>query len=88
MNDYALTSWMVSLLALLCFPMTRPRAQQPAPGVAQQPPFVFSKADTVIYVSDFELHPQHFQADEGPTKILPHPRIIETPLQKERGQSA
>jgi hypothetical protein len=47
--------------------------QEPA-SVAQ--PFVFSKADTIIYVSDFELDAQNFQADEGRTKIVSRPGIL------------
>jgi hypothetical protein len=51
------------------------RGQQTATPPAQQP-FVFSPATTVIYVSDFELDAENFQADEGRTKVVQRPGII------------
>ncbi len=51
---------------------------------AQQSPFIFSKADSIVYVSDFELDAQSFQADEGRTKIVQRPGIIEGPRQQQK----
>jgi len=54
------------------------------PPPAPQAPFTFSKADSVIYVNDFELDAQNFQADEGRTKIVQRPGILQGPRQQEK----
>jgi uncharacterized protein DUF4410 len=59
------------LLALAAFAQSGQTASPPA-----QQPFVFDPATTMIYVSDFELDAENFQADEGRTKIVPRPGII------------
>jgi hypothetical protein len=64
-------------LGLVCLSAPAVRGQQTAATPsAQQAPFVFSKADSTIYVSDFELDAQNFQADEGRTKIVDRPGIL------------
>ena len=75
------------LLFLFCFlllPAILVHAQQTDKPPAQQAPFVFSKADSVIYVSDFDLDVQNVQADEGRTKIVPRPGVIEGPRKHEQ----
>lgn len=58
-------------------------ANAPAPAPAEkQQPFVFSP-DTVIYVSDFELDAQNFQADQGRIRVVERPGLVEGPRQRE-----
>jgi Domain of unknown function (DUF4410) len=66
-------SWLV--FGLLLSGGAAARGQQTAPPPAHQP-FVFSPATSVIYVSDFELDAENFQADEGLTKVVSGPGII------------
>jgi hypothetical protein len=61
----------------LCLRGASANAQASDAAPAQQKPFVFSPADTVIYVSDFELQAENFQADEGRTRVVRRPGIIE-----------
>jgi hypothetical protein len=73
--------WLTLSLFLLPTPLLwAQETSAPAPAEKQQP-FVFSP-DTVIYVSDFELDAQNFQADEGRTKIVQRPGLIEGPRQR------
>jgi len=72
----------VFLVAVLCLPVLMARAQQTAATPPQQKPFIFSPADTVIYVSDFDLDAENFQADEGRHKV--RPGIIEGPRKREQ----
>jgi hypothetical protein len=79
------------LLFLFCFPVLSAilvHAQQKDPAPSQQAPFVFSKADSTIYVSDFDLDAENFQADEGRTKVVPRPGLIQGPRQKEHDPAA
>jgi uncharacterized protein DUF4410 len=61
-------------LLFLLFASPPAHGQQAAPP-AQPAPFVFTPA-TMIYVSDFELDAENFQADEGRTKIVQRPGIL------------
>ncbi len=70
------------LVAVLCLPVLMVRAQQTPATPAQQKPFIFSPADTIIYVSDFDLDAENFQADEGRPKV--RPGIIEGPRKREQ----
>jgi Domain of unknown function (DUF4410) len=73
------------MIALFLFVVPLLEAQEanaPAPAEKQQP-FVFSP-DTVIYVSDFELDAQNFQADQERIRVVERPGIIEGPRQRER----
>jgi Domain of unknown function (DUF4410) len=70
------------LLVFLFFQVSAIHGQQTATPPTPHSTFVFSPADTVIYVSDFELDAQNFQADEGRTKIVQRPGIIEGPRKK------
>jgi Domain of unknown function (DUF4410) len=73
--------WVTISLFLLPTPLLWAQVTSaPAPAEKQQP-LVFSP-DTVIYVSDFELDAQNFQADEGRTKIVQRPGLIEGPRQR------
>jgi hypothetical protein len=62
-------------LGLLLFAGSTAQSQQTATPPAQQP-FVFNPATTTIYVSDFELDAENFQADEGRTKVVQRPSIV------------
>lgn len=81
--------WQLPFLVCLSFlPVILAHAQQTETPPAQQAPFVFSKADSVIYVSDFDLDAQNFQADEGRTKVVPRPGLIEGPRKREQDPAA
>ncbi len=79
----------MKIISLLCsflfllsvFPAAAP-AQDTAAPPAQKTPFVFSPADTVIYVSDFELDAENFQADQGHSKV--RPGIIQGPRHRDQ----
>jgi hypothetical protein len=63
------------LIGVLCFAGPAFESQQ-TPTPPARPPFVFNPATTMIYVSNFELDAENFQADEGRTKVVPRPGII------------
>lgn len=92
MKNHAIVSSILSVCALLFFlvPAAHNRqTQAPAPSPpAQQHPFVFSPADTLIFVSDFELDAQNFQADEGHTKVVQRPGILEGPRHQQKDPAA
>src|SRR5580658_10164548 len=71
-----------ALFGLLCLPAISVSGQQTATPPPQQAPFVFSKTDSTIFVSDFELDAQNFQADEGRTKIMDRPGILQGPRRR------
>jgi hypothetical protein len=62
-------------LGLLLFAGSAAQSQQTSAPPAQEP-FVFNPSTTMIYVSDFELDAENFQADEGRTKVVQRPGII------------
>src|SRR5207248_6645764 len=47
-------------------------------------PFVFSPANTVIYVSDFELDSENFQADQNMERAHRHPHVVNGPLRQSK----
>ncbi len=75
MKNLSLTCGSLLLFALLLLSPAVTRGQQTATPPPQQP-FVFDSATTMIYVNDFELDAENFQADEGRTKVVPRPGII------------
>jgi Domain of unknown function (DUF4410) len=62
------------LFGIFLFVGAGAHGQQSAVPPAQQP-FVFTPG-TMIYVSDFELDAENFQADQGRTKIVQRPRLL------------
>lgn len=84
MKNRLLTCHIQLLLGLLFFSVSAIHGRQTAMPPTQPSTFVFSPADTVIYVSDFELDAQNFQADEGRTKVVHRPGLIEGPRKKEQ----
>ncbi|HTQ97797.1 MAG TPA: DUF4410 domain-containing protein [Candidatus Acidoferrum sp.] len=73
----------LSLFAFLSMPAPS-HGQQSTTPPPQKTPFVFSKADMTVYVSDFDLDAQNFQADQGRTKVVQRPGIIEGPRKREQ----
>ena len=55
-------------IGVLCFSGPAFESQQTATPPAR-PPFVFNPATTMIYVNNFELDAEIFQADEGRTGL-------------------
>lgn len=84
MKNRTLTRYLRSLLGFVFFGVPVAQPHQTAASPAQPPPFIFSQADSVIYVSDFDLDAQNFQADEGRTKIVQRPGILEGPRRREQ----
>ena len=75
-------------LCALLFPAILAVAATSAPGQEgstepdKQPPFVFSPASMIIYVSDFELDSENFQPDQSPGAQRPH--ILNGPLRQSK----
>jgi hypothetical protein len=74
MKKQVLVCCSLFLFGILLFAGVVVSGQQSATPPAQQP-FVFT-AGTMIYVSDFELDAENFQADEGRPKVLPRPGLL------------
>ncbi len=73
----------------LLFPLTLAAAasllgQEPGKDLNKETPFVFSPATTVIYVSDFELDSENFQADQTGQRARQRPRIVNGPLRQSK----
>lgn len=88
MKSRLLACSILAPIALLFFLVTLAYGQQPPAPPAQETPFVFSPANTIIYISDFDLDAQNFQADQGRTKIVQRPGIIEGPRKREQDPQA
>jgi hypothetical protein len=74
MKKQVLVCCSLLLFGILLFAGAVVYGQQSATPPAQQP-FVFTPG-TMIYVSDFELDAENFQADEGRPKVLPRPGLL------------
>jgi len=59
-------------------------AQERSSEPNKETPFVFSQANTVIYVSDFELDSANFQADQSMQRAQERPRLISGPLRRSK----
>jgi hypothetical protein len=74
MKKQALVCCSLLLFGILLFAGARACGEQSATSPAQQP-FVFTPG-TTIYVSDFELDAENFQADGGRPKVVPRPGLL------------
>jgi hypothetical protein len=59
-------------------------AQQGSTEPSKPTPFVFSPANTIIYVSDFELDSETFQADQSMRRAHPRPHVVNGPLRQSK----
>lgn len=73
MKKQALVCCSLFLFGIWLFAGARARGQSATPPAPR--PFVFTPG-TMIYVSDFELDAENFQADEGRPKVLPRPGLL------------
>jgi len=56
--------------------------QEASTEPSKQKPFVFSPANTVIYVSDLELDSENFQADQNMQRAHQRPHVVNGPLRQ------
>ena len=68
------------LPAILAVPVTGMPGQQGSTQSSKQTQFVFSPANTTIYVSDFELDAENFQGDQSMRGRRPH--VLNGPLRQ------
>jgi len=70
--------------AILAVPVTSVLGQQGSAEPGKQAPFVFSPANTVIYVSDFGLDSENFQADQSMQRAHQRPHVVNGPLRQSK----
>ena len=70
--------------AILALAASTVLGQEGSTEPSKQRPFVFSPANTVIYVSDFELDSENFQADQSMPRAHQRPHVINGPLRQSR----
>jgi len=71
------------LPAFLALPVTSVPGQEGSTETSKEKPFVFSPANTVIYVSDFELDAENFQSDQSMPRAQ-RPHILNGPLRQSK----
>jgi hypothetical protein len=70
--------------AILALAASTVLGQEGSTEPSKQRPFVFSPANTIIYVSDFELDSENFQADQSMPRAHQRPHVINGPLRQSR----
>jgi Domain of unknown function (DUF4410) len=70
--------------AILAVSVTSVLGQEGSAELSKQKPFVFSPANTVIYVSDFELDSENFQADPSMERAQRRPHVVNGPLRQSK----
>lgn len=80
MKNFCLRLCTVLFPAILAVAVTSVLGQEGSTQPSKQAPFVFSPAKTVIYVSDFELDSENFQADQSMPRAHQRPHVLNGPL--------
>jgi hypothetical protein len=70
--------------AILAVPVTSVLGQEGSTEPSKQTAFVFSPANTVIYVSDFELDSENFQGDQSMHRAHQRSHIVNGPLRQSK----
>jgi len=70
--------------AMLALAATSVLGQAGSTEPSKQTPFVFSPANTIIYVSDFDLDSENFQADQSTQRAQQRPHVLNGPLRQSR----
>jgi hypothetical protein len=70
--------------AILALTVTRVPGQQRSAESNRQVPFVFSPTSTVVYVSEFELDSENFQADESLQIVHERSHLVNGPLRQSK----
>ena len=70
--------------AILALTGTSVPGQQRSAESNRQVPFVFSPTSTVIYVSEFELDSENFQADESLQRVHQRSHLVNGPLRQSK----
>ena len=68
----------------LALPITGVLGQEESTKPSKKTPFVSSPANTVIYVSDFALDSENFQADQSMARAQQRPHIVNGPLRQSK----
>src|SRR4051812_38331012 len=84
MQNSRLPLFALLFLAILAVAVTSVFAQQGSTEPSKPTPFVFSPANTIIYVSDFELDSESFQADQSMRRAHPRPHVLNGPLRQSK----
>jgi hypothetical protein len=70
--------------AILAIASTSVSGQEGSSEASKQAPFVFSPASTIIYVSDFELDSENFQADQSLHGADQRPHVLNGPIRQSK----